>query len=145
MKHVIKAANHLTVARIGAVLLIACVLSAAQDLVASVGGAGEPGGKADSAGLPHTASAGMRGTQGIMTRATTITDVLKVQSELTAVRGDIESLTAQRDLAQPEPLLQRRHLLEPHERQPCRRRLAHPRREHSGHNRRDRSGHPNTR
>jgi hypothetical protein len=36
--------------------------------------------------------------QGIMTRATTITDVLKVQSELTSVRGDIESLTAQRDL-----------------------------------------------
>ena len=36
--------------------------------------------------------------QGIMTRATTITDVLKVQAELTQVRGDIESLTAQRDL-----------------------------------------------
>jgi hypothetical protein len=36
--------------------------------------------------------------QGIMTRATTITDVLKVQSELTQVRGNIESLTAQRDL-----------------------------------------------
>jgi hypothetical protein len=36
--------------------------------------------------------------QGIMTRATTITDVLKVQGELTSVRGDIESLTAQRDL-----------------------------------------------
>lgn len=36
--------------------------------------------------------------QGIMTRATTITDVLKVQSELTQVRGQIESLTAQRDL-----------------------------------------------
>jgi hypothetical protein len=36
--------------------------------------------------------------QGIMTRATTITDVLKVQGELTQVRGDIESLTAQRDL-----------------------------------------------
>ncbi|MDL2334789.1 MAG: DUF4349 domain-containing protein [Chloroflexota bacterium] len=36
--------------------------------------------------------------QGIMTRATTITDVLKVQSELTQVRGEIESITAQRDL-----------------------------------------------
>jgi hypothetical protein len=36
--------------------------------------------------------------QGIMTQATTITDVLKVQSELTSVRGEIESLTAQRDL-----------------------------------------------
>ena len=36
--------------------------------------------------------------QGIMTRANTITDVLKVQSELTQVRGEIESLTAQRDL-----------------------------------------------
>ncbi|HYI22884.1 MAG TPA: DUF4349 domain-containing protein [Candidatus Limnocylindrales bacterium] len=36
--------------------------------------------------------------QGIMVQATTITDVLKVQDELTAVRGDIESLTAQRDL-----------------------------------------------
>jgi len=36
--------------------------------------------------------------QGIMTRATTITDVLKVQGELTQVRGQIESLTAQRDL-----------------------------------------------
>ena len=36
--------------------------------------------------------------QGIMTRATTITDVLKVQGELTQVRGEIESLTAQRDL-----------------------------------------------
>ena len=36
--------------------------------------------------------------QGIMTRATTITDVLKVQTELTTVRGDIESMTAQRDL-----------------------------------------------
>ena len=33
-----------------------------------------------------------------MVQATTITDVLKVQDELTAVRGDIESLTAQRDL-----------------------------------------------
>jgi hypothetical protein len=36
--------------------------------------------------------------QAIMTTATTITDVLKVQEELTAVRSDIESLTAQRDL-----------------------------------------------
>ena len=36
--------------------------------------------------------------QEIMVQATTITDVLKVQDELTAVRGDIESLTAQRDL-----------------------------------------------
>lgn len=36
--------------------------------------------------------------QSIMDRATTITDVLKVQGELTNVRGDIESLTAQRDL-----------------------------------------------
>jgi hypothetical protein len=35
--------------------------------------------------------------QGIMSRATTITDVLKVQQELTGVRGDIESMTAQRD------------------------------------------------
>jgi hypothetical protein len=35
--------------------------------------------------------------QAIMERATTITDVLKVQQELTAVRGDIESMTAQRD------------------------------------------------
>jgi hypothetical protein len=36
--------------------------------------------------------------QTIMDRATTITDVLKVQTELTGVRGDIESLTAQRDV-----------------------------------------------
>jgi hypothetical protein len=36
--------------------------------------------------------------QAIMDRATTITDVLKVQDELTTVRSDIESLTAQRDL-----------------------------------------------
>jgi hypothetical protein len=36
--------------------------------------------------------------QEIMTRATTITDVLKVQGELTQVRSQIESLTAQRDL-----------------------------------------------
>jgi len=36
--------------------------------------------------------------QSIMDRATTITDVLKVQAELTKVRGDIERLTAQRDL-----------------------------------------------
>jgi hypothetical protein len=36
--------------------------------------------------------------QSIMDRATTITDVLKVQGELTKVRGDIESLTAERDL-----------------------------------------------
>jgi hypothetical protein len=36
--------------------------------------------------------------QAIMDRATTITDVLKVQAELTEVRSDIESLTAQRDL-----------------------------------------------
>lgn len=35
--------------------------------------------------------------QGIMGRATTIADVLKVQEELTSVRGDIESMTAQRD------------------------------------------------
>ena len=35
--------------------------------------------------------------QGIMGQATTITDVLKVQAELTNVRGDIESMTAQRD------------------------------------------------
>ncbi|MEX2546371.1 MAG: DUF4349 domain-containing protein, partial [Chloroflexota bacterium] len=35
--------------------------------------------------------------QEIMSRATTITDVLKVQGELTGVRGDIESMTAQRD------------------------------------------------
>lgn len=35
--------------------------------------------------------------QGIMARATTITDVLKVQGELTGVRGDIESMVAQRD------------------------------------------------
>jgi hypothetical protein len=36
--------------------------------------------------------------QGIMARATTITDVLKVQAELTQVQGDIEGMTAQRDL-----------------------------------------------
>ena len=36
--------------------------------------------------------------QGIMARATTITDVLKVQDELTQVQGEIESMTAQRDL-----------------------------------------------
>jgi len=35
--------------------------------------------------------------QTIMDRATTITDVLKVQHELTTVRGDIERLTAQRE------------------------------------------------
>lgn len=35
--------------------------------------------------------------QAIMDRATTIEDVLKVQRELTAVRSDIERLTAQRD------------------------------------------------
>ncbi len=35
--------------------------------------------------------------QAIMARATTIADVLKVQSELTTVRGDIESMVAQRD------------------------------------------------
>ena len=35
--------------------------------------------------------------QAIMARATTIPDVLKVQGELTSVRGDIESMTAQRD------------------------------------------------
>ena len=35
--------------------------------------------------------------QAIMARATTITDVLKVQQELTSVRGNIESMTAQRD------------------------------------------------
>ena len=35
--------------------------------------------------------------QGIMGRATTIADVLKVQGELTSVRGDIESMVAQRD------------------------------------------------
>jgi hypothetical protein len=36
--------------------------------------------------------------QAIMDRATTITDVLKVQDELTTVRSEIETLTAQRDL-----------------------------------------------
>jgi hypothetical protein len=36
--------------------------------------------------------------QGIMARASTITDVLKVQDELTQVQGEIESMTAQRDL-----------------------------------------------
>lgn len=36
--------------------------------------------------------------QGIMARATTISDVLKVQAELTQVQGEIESMTAQRDL-----------------------------------------------
>ncbi len=35
--------------------------------------------------------------QEIMQQATTISDVLKVQDQLTAVRGDIESMTAQRD------------------------------------------------
>jgi hypothetical protein len=35
--------------------------------------------------------------QAIMARATTIPDVLKVQGELTTIRGDIESMTAQRD------------------------------------------------
>jgi len=35
--------------------------------------------------------------QAIMARATTIADVLKVQQELSAVRGDIESMIAQRD------------------------------------------------
>jgi hypothetical protein len=35
--------------------------------------------------------------QAIMARATTITDVLKVQQELTGVRSDIESMIAQRD------------------------------------------------
>ena len=35
--------------------------------------------------------------QAIMVDATTITDVLKVQSELTSVRSNIESMTAQRD------------------------------------------------
>ncbi|HUR16625.1 MAG TPA: DUF4349 domain-containing protein [Candidatus Limnocylindrales bacterium] len=35
--------------------------------------------------------------QAIMVEAKTITDVLKVQSELTSVRSDIESMTAQRD------------------------------------------------
>jgi len=35
--------------------------------------------------------------QGIMDRATSIQDVLDVQRELTSVRGDIESMTAQRD------------------------------------------------
>lgn len=35
--------------------------------------------------------------QGIMGRATTIADVLKVQGELTSVRGDIESMIAKRD------------------------------------------------
>jgi hypothetical protein len=35
--------------------------------------------------------------QSIMGTATTITDVLKVQAELTKVRSDIESMTAQRD------------------------------------------------
>jgi hypothetical protein len=36
--------------------------------------------------------------QWIMARATTITDVLKVQAELTQVQGEIESMTARRDL-----------------------------------------------
>lgn len=36
--------------------------------------------------------------QGIMARANTIADVLKVQGELTQVQGEIESMTAQRDL-----------------------------------------------
>jgi uncharacterized protein DUF4349 len=36
--------------------------------------------------------------QGIMAKASTITDILKVQNELTQVQGDIESMTAQRDL-----------------------------------------------
>ncbi len=36
--------------------------------------------------------------QAIMDRATSIQDVLDVQRELTSVRGDIESMTAQRDL-----------------------------------------------
>ena len=36
--------------------------------------------------------------QGIMARANTIADVLKVQAELTQVQGEIESMTAQRDL-----------------------------------------------
>jgi hypothetical protein len=36
--------------------------------------------------------------QAIMDRATTIQDVLDVQRELTSVRGDIESMTGQRDL-----------------------------------------------
>lgn len=35
--------------------------------------------------------------QGIMGRATSIADVLRVQEELTSVRGDIESMVAQRD------------------------------------------------
>ncbi len=35
--------------------------------------------------------------QQIMLQATTISDVLKVQDQLTSVRGDIESMTAQRD------------------------------------------------
>jgi hypothetical protein len=35
--------------------------------------------------------------QAIMDRAQTITDVLKVQQELTNIRGDIESMSAQRD------------------------------------------------
>lgn len=35
--------------------------------------------------------------QSVMTQATTITDILKVQDELTAVRSEIETLTAQRD------------------------------------------------
>jgi hypothetical protein len=35
--------------------------------------------------------------QAIMARASSIPDVLKVQDELTSVRGDIESMTAQRD------------------------------------------------
>src|SRR5437870_11281613 len=33
-----------------------------------------------------------------MAKANTITDILKVQNELTQVQGDIESMTAQRDL-----------------------------------------------
>lgn len=35
--------------------------------------------------------------QAIMQKATTISDVLKVQNQLSSVRGDIESMTAQRD------------------------------------------------
>jgi hypothetical protein len=40
-----------------------------------------------------------------MAKATTITDILKVQAELTQVQGDIESMTAQRDLLSSQAAL----------------------------------------
>lgn len=43
--------------------------------------------------------------QAIMAKATTITDILKVQAELTQVQGDIESMTAQRDLLSSQAAL----------------------------------------